>query len=139
MSDFALCRRIDYLERLVPAVTRVQRIWRTVRERAFVADMHWLCIRVQSHVRRVLLIRERKKLQPLKDLFFGAVITAGIAYSFRRLGLSDEVVHSIEMKWAPLYIQQQCNTSLALRLVNGFAIMSSVSSRHSLELVWDGR
>lgn len=94
----SLFRRIDYLERLVPAVTRVQRIWRTVRERAFVADMHWLCVRLQSHVRRVLFTREQKKIQPLKDIFFGAAVTAGIAYAFRRLGLSDEVIHSIEMK-----------------------------------------
>ncbi|CDJ49736.1 IQ calmodulin-binding motif domain-containing protein, putative [Eimeria brunetti] len=93
--------RIDYLERLVPAVTRVQRIWRTVRERAFVADMRWLCVRVQSHVRRVLVLREQKKIEPLKDLFFGAVIVAGIAYAFRRLGLSDEVVQSIEVEGTP--------------------------------------
>ncbi|CDI74185.1 IQ calmodulin-binding motif domain-containing protein, putative [Eimeria praecox] len=98
--------RIDYLQRLVPAVTRVQRIWRTVRERAFLADMHWLCVRLQSHIRRVIVIRERKKLQPLKDLFLGAVITAGIAYAFRRLGLSDEVVHSIEIKAQALILEK---------------------------------
>lgn len=100
LSFFAcgLRRRIEYLERVVPAVTRLQRMWRTVRERAFVADMRWLCIRVQSHARRILLVQEQKKLQPLKNFFFGAVVMAGIAYAFRRLGLSDEVVHSIEMK-----------------------------------------
>ncbi|XP_026192209.1 uncharacterized protein LOC34619768 [Cyclospora cayetanensis] len=92
-------RRIDYLERLVPAVTRMQRMWRTVRERAFVADMRWLCIRVQSHIRRIRLLQELAKLKSTKDFFFGAVILAGFAYAFRRLGLSDEVVRSIEMNW----------------------------------------
>lgn len=92
------CRRIDYLERVVPAVTRLQRVWRTVRERAFVADMRWLCIRVQSHARRILLMQEQKKLQPLKNFFVGAVILAGIAYAFRRLGLSDEVVNAIKTR-----------------------------------------
>lgn len=82
----------------MPAVIRVQRMWRTVRERAFVADMHWLCVRVQSHFRRILLLRELKKLKPLKDLFFGAVVVSGIAYAFRRLGLSDEAIQSIETK-----------------------------------------
>lgn len=83
---------------MVPAVTRLQRMWRTVRERAFVADMRWLCIRVQSHVRRILLVQEQKHLQPLKNLFLGAVIVVAIGYNFRRLGLSDEVVHDIEKK-----------------------------------------
>ncbi|KAL8434756.1 hypothetical protein ACSSS7_002893 [Eimeria intestinalis] len=82
----------------VPAVTRIQRVWRTVRERAFVVDMRSLCIRVQSHARRLLLMREQKQLKPLKNLFWGAVVMAGIAYAFRRLGLSEEVVHSIKLK-----------------------------------------
>ncbi|KAL8454422.1 hypothetical protein Emag_001449 [Eimeria magna] len=92
-------RRIEYLERAVPAVTLIQRVWRTVRERAFVVDMRSLCIRVQSHARRLLLMREQQQLKPLKNLFWGAVVMAGIAYAFRRLGLSEEVVHSIKLKF----------------------------------------
>ncbi|KAL8449328.1 hypothetical protein Emed_003209 [Eimeria media] len=98
-GEAALHKRIEYLERAVPAVTRIQRVWRTVRERAFVVDMRSLCIRVQSHARRLLLVREQKKLKPLKNLFWGAVVMAGIAYAFRRLGLSEEIVHSIKLKW----------------------------------------
>ncbi|KAL8428545.1 hypothetical protein Efla_003316 [Eimeria flavescens] len=92
-------RRIEYLERAVPAVTRIQRVWKTVRERAFVADMRSLCIRVQSHARRILLVREQKELQPLKHLLWGAAVLAGIAYAFRRMGLSEEVVQSIKLKF----------------------------------------
>lgn len=91
-------RRMDYLARVVPAVFKIQRVWHTVRERAFVTEMRWLSIRVQSHVRRLLEMEQVENVQPIKHVLFGAIILGAVASTFRRAGLNEEYVNDLEVR-----------------------------------------